>query len=185
MHKPKKNKTIKLRDELKAIIRSPKYHMFDFWEVCPWPPDELLHEGRIHEAKMWRQIGMSWQVLCGSTLAAAGSAFGRDHATVLHAMKVLVENLRSQHYPEYVAAVDLVRGRASERGIVNARDSFVEAAFRLERALYKAMPYVFREEEFHCRSMYAEKLLRFPNPKRCKNQCTDCFIEQRQNVKIC
>ena len=66
------------------------YTMHEFFNVCPYSFDELRKSNRQQHVMQWRQVGMFWCTLTGLSLTEVGNQFNRDHATVIHAQKMII-----------------------------------------------------------------------------------------------
>lgn len=80
--------------------RFPKngnYSITEFLMVCPFSLDELMKPNRKKEIKEWRQVGMVWKYLECENLSMAGRFFQRDHATVIHSIKLSIDAMDGYH----------------------------------------------------------------------------------------
>jgi hypothetical protein len=75
------------------FLKLDRYAMTDFWAVCPFEPDDFSEDVRPADLRSWRQVGMVWGRLSGLTTQKAGKAFYKDHATVIHAEKIVLDTL--------------------------------------------------------------------------------------------
>ena len=66
------------------------YTMHEFFLVCPYSIDELRTTKRNQHVMQWRQVGMFWGTLKDLSLTEVGNEFNRDHATVIHAQKMII-----------------------------------------------------------------------------------------------
>ncbi len=78
-----------------------------FWKTCPYTIDELNAKNRSRKLAVWRQIGMVWYRLSGKSLKGAGKVFDRNHATVLHSIKI-VSNAFDGYYPEMLDKIKIL-----------------------------------------------------------------------------
>jgi hypothetical protein len=45
----------------------------------------------------WRQLGMAWACLCGSSTIDAGKMFNKDHATAIYSQEMIIYALDGFH----------------------------------------------------------------------------------------
>lgn len=139
----------KRRDQLRQLFPDQyAFNVGDIYNVCPFPLSTLIHGGSKREFVQWRQLIMFYNFMNGMTLQDAGEEVGRDHATVLHSIK-LIEEAIGGFYAELKEKIDLVMS-ASEDGIVNSIDHSVNEMISLS----------FLESEF---------LKKFPNLAEKRN----------------
>jgi hypothetical protein len=85
---------------IKSILNLSRYSMEDFWAVCPHDVDQIKSRSRLGPIRSWRQVGMVWARLCGHTLDDSGEMFGgKDHATVLHSERAILNVLEGYGDP--------------------------------------------------------------------------------------
>jgi hypothetical protein len=73
------------------------YTMHEFFLVCPYTLDEMKIPNRSRDIMQWRQLGMTWACLCGSSTVEAGKMFCKDHATVVYSQEMVVYALDGFH----------------------------------------------------------------------------------------
>ena len=73
------------------------YTMHEFFLVCPYSHDELKVANRSRDLMQWRQLGMVWACLCGSSTVDAGKMFNKDHATAIYSQEMIIYALDGFH----------------------------------------------------------------------------------------
>lgn len=73
------------------------YTMHEFFLVCPYSHEELKIANRSRELMQWRQLGMAWACLCGSSTVDAGKMFNKDHATAIYSQEMIIYALDGFH----------------------------------------------------------------------------------------
>jgi len=81
----------------RKLPRRKFYTMHEFFLVCPYSLDELKEANRYQDVMQWRQVGMFWCTLTGLSLTEVGNKFNKDHATVIHAQKMIILALDGFH----------------------------------------------------------------------------------------
>lgn len=93
-------------ESIKSFIKANRYHMDDFWDVCPYSLDELCKSRKI-KTNVYLHVGMVWMRLSGKSLHHVGKAFKRDHTTVSYAEKSILLTLENVKFgkPEYIEII--------------------------------------------------------------------------------
>lgn len=78
--------------KIRQATNCERYDMNDFYAVCPFTHDELKGSSRLAPIVRWRQVGLTWGRLCGMTMYEIGKEFNRDHSTVVHSEKMVVNS---------------------------------------------------------------------------------------------
>lgn len=86
-----------INEAKKRFPKNQNFNITDFLMVCPYDIDELRTPDRTQDLREWRQIGMSWKAIQDGGLMGASRMFKRDHATVLHSLKLVVDALDGYH----------------------------------------------------------------------------------------
>jgi chromosomal replication initiation ATPase DnaA len=89
---------MKTLDRIKAKVNAQRYEMSDFYAVCPFTIEQLCKPNRKNEIKEWRQIGMVWGRLSGLTTTKTGKMFSKDHSTVIHSTKFILDCIEGYGY---------------------------------------------------------------------------------------
>jgi hypothetical protein len=79
--------------EIAKFFDKSNFHLYDFFKACPYSPDILKKKNRKTDLKNWRFVGMTISVLCGKNTLETENIFKRNHATVLHAIRKIKEDL--------------------------------------------------------------------------------------------
>jgi hypothetical protein len=101
-------------DRIKSKVNAQRYEMSDFYAVCPLSIEQLQSQSRYNEVKSWRQIGMVWGRLSGLSTTKSGEIFSRDHSTVVHATKIILNSVEGYGYDFIIEKIhDIVDGSKS------------------------------------------------------------------------
>jgi len=105
-----------------------------FLSVSPFSEQLLKSRNRVQDVSEWRQLCMAYLYGQGYTQYEAGKVFGRDHATVIHAIKT-VRNLIKCKDPAMMHKVDLIRNTNKHKKI--QAEGLTESLINLENHAYK------------------------------------------------
>lgn len=93
--------------QINNYLKLKKYRMEAFWFVCPFNLETLIKDKRDFKID-YLHVGMVWARLSGMSSAKVGRYFKRDHSSVLHAEKKILEVIENKRF-----------GRASKLKILN------------------------------------------------------------------
>lgn len=108
------NKTVKAISKIRRSIDCERFSMRDFYAASLISADELKSKNRHTEYIIWRHLGVTWGVLCGSSLDAAASEFSRKHSTAIHSVKVVLNAVEGFGMEEMRRAIERVTRIANE-----------------------------------------------------------------------
>ena len=75
----------------KTFPKNTRFKFEDFLIACPFSIEYLREPNRKMEVMQWRQIGMTWYAIEFNHVSEAGRFFHKDHSTVCHAMRQLLD----------------------------------------------------------------------------------------------
>lgn len=169
----KQNSYKQLSKQIKLAISAPKYDITDFWSVCPISPSEVCSESRQRLIVSARHVAATWMVLSGDNAQRAAALIERDHATVLHSMKRVMEALEHpRQHPEIMEIINMTKDMA-KRSLSNVGDVEVASALHLELAFRRMRPWEYDSSQFYCQQMVIAERMGEPG-KRCEKQCGGC-----------
>jgi Bacterial dnaA protein helix-turn-helix len=82
-----------LLDKIQSKLDRFSFHENSFYEVTPYDSSELSSSNRKRNLVVWRSVGMVWLRLCGYSQETTAEIFNRDHTTVHHAEKQVLNAL--------------------------------------------------------------------------------------------
>lgn len=100
------------RGKIAKIIEVSSFEMVDFYEACPYIFEGEILKTRKQEVVLWRNVGMVWNWLSGKCLQDAGKDFGRDHSTVIHAIKQVLTTYEGYGYQEIKDNIELIKEKS-------------------------------------------------------------------------
>jgi hypothetical protein len=100
------------RGKISKMLEISSFEMVDFYEACPYIFEGELLKTRKQEVVIWRNIGMLWNWMSGKSLQAAGKDFGRDHSTVIHAIKQVLTTYEGYGYQEIKENIELIKEKS-------------------------------------------------------------------------
>lgn len=100
--------SLKILGQLKRKINVNRYIMNDFYLACPYSIEELKSRKRKQSLVSWRQIGLSWAFLSGLKLNQSGKLFNRNHATVIHSLKIVRDSLNGYQKSEIIDFIKII-----------------------------------------------------------------------------
>lgn len=65
----------------------------DVFKACPYTFIELQKKSRLKDLVQWRQISMIFKYASGSTFEQVGHYFNKDHSTIVHSLKCVINAL--------------------------------------------------------------------------------------------
>jgi hypothetical protein len=129
------------RGKISKLINYSSFEMVDFYNSCPFIFEGETLKTRRQEVVMWRNIGMVWGWLGGKSLQKAGEEFGRDHSTVIHAIKQIINAYEGFGYPEIIENIDTIKEK-SKNFVYQTDDinvNYVRNLIRLDDLLGKKL----------------------------------------------
>lgn len=75
----------------KTFPKNTRFNFEDFLIACPFSIEYLRQKNRKTEVMQWRQIGMCWYAIEFNHVSDAGRFFNKDHSTVCHSMRQLLD----------------------------------------------------------------------------------------------
>lgn len=129
-----------IQNTIKTFPKGTLFTMQDFYSVCPYTLEELKIQNRHREIMQWRQLGMVIYAIVNSHVSNAGKHFERDHATVIHAMK-MVQLANNGYHPEFKEKItQVLEARYSD--LIKTDDinvNEVTALIKLQRLINKKL----------------------------------------------
>lgn len=125
---------------IKTFQKGTLFTIDDFNTVCPFTIEELRKPDRSRNIMLWRQIGMVWYAINLNHLANAGNVFNKDHATVIHSLK-MVQLANNGYHPELKEKLDKVLDAKNNHLIVtnDINTNQITALRNLERLMNKKL----------------------------------------------
>lgn len=114
------------------------YTMHEFFLVCPYSHDELKVANRSRDLMQWRQLGMAWACLCGSSTVEAGKMFNKDHATVVYSQEMIIYALDGFHpllrekLQDVIESIEIAQSASND-----PNTNYIIASRQIERLLIK------------------------------------------------
>jgi hypothetical protein len=85
-------------DYLKFFPEDYQLCMQDFYDACPYTIDQLRSPSRKEDLKSWRNVGMFYQWMLNNNFMYTGIIFNRNHSTVIHGVKMVVDAMDGYNY---------------------------------------------------------------------------------------
>lgn len=89
------------RDEVKNLLGVTKVYFEAFFNICPYTLTFLRSTKKEEPLVFYRQLGAFWIWLSGETLEQTGKYFNKNHATILHSVKVVLTE-KDYHYKPFL-----------------------------------------------------------------------------------
>lgn len=87
------------RDEVKNLLNVTKVYFEAFFNVCPYTLGSLKSIQKQEPLIFYRHLGSLWVWLSGETLEQTGKYFNRNHATVIHSIKSVINGKDFYYQP--------------------------------------------------------------------------------------
>jgi hypothetical protein len=96
--------------QIKDLIPYKHYFLSDFWKICPYNLEDLT-SSRQRKKLVYLHVGMVWARLSGMSTEKVGEYFNRDHSSVTHAEKAILEVLLNPKFghKEYLENIDKIK----------------------------------------------------------------------------
>lgn len=96
-------------EKIKTHLNQRKFYMEDFWSACPYSIEELSAT-RKHQTLVYLHVGMVWARLTRLSTLEVGKMFNRNHSTVTHAEKCILNTLENIKFgkKEYLEVIEKV-----------------------------------------------------------------------------
>lgn len=132
MKKPLSNSSIDRGIYIKSKLGVSNYNFQNFLACSEYTLEELIYGSRLTHIVETRQVGMVWYFLGSNNLADTARVFQRDHATVIHAIKNIINalDLPSQ-YPHIIELLD----KCKTINVITQVDKEVNALLLLQYAI--------------------------------------------------
>jgi hypothetical protein len=145
--------------------------MVDFWRTCPYQPTEILMKTKWEPLASWRKVGMVWSLLSGTTMYQAATTFDRDHSTISHAAKNVLNAFENGTDPFLKKCIQKVASAA----VIDADLPVLElqSMQQMEMLSFRLYPQTYNTKKIFCRSEWLDSKMGIAS-KRCKQQCASC-----------
>lgn len=92
------------RDEIKNLLDVTKVYFEAFFNICPYTLHSLKSNQKQEPLIFYRHLGCLWIWLSGETLEQTGKYFNRNHSTVIHSIKSIM-NEKDFHYKPFLEKI--------------------------------------------------------------------------------
>lgn len=79
--------------EIALFFEKDNFHLYDYFKACPYSLESLKQDNRKTDIKNWRFVGYSIAFLYGKNTKEISKLFYRDHASILHGILKVKEDL--------------------------------------------------------------------------------------------